>query len=281
MSKALFRFLRGELNGFYLTQLNATMNVVTEDIKTLLYRLYKLKFLPNVMDDETIYNIGKFAGVFLPRLASSEGYGTFRMSEDAIIAGQQRSERGLFEKASESFKFMYAEDESVDINTHATEELRSSLIGNDDSLEGYLDSREQNIITDDGEIDPTKVLPPQNPPEGVAYSDFYGSKFLFLADPIIITHNIDVELFYPLYKAMQYVRYNGANIYSICKIIEGVCPKGMVRILDIHKHPLYPCIEVDYKFTDIEIDFKTQRIATMLYVMRLKFPQVVMTEVIE
>lgn len=279
MSKAIFRFIRGELNGYYLYNINDALNKATEDIKTFLYKFYKLQFVPGIMDSDTIYNIGKFAGVFLPRLASSEGYGSFRMSESYVANGVERSERGLFSKATEAFDFRYAMDESEDINTHATVDLRSSVAGVDDSVEGYIDSTETGVIDDDGEVIPSKVLP--TAPEGVAYSDFYGSKFLFLADPLTIVHNIDIELFYPLYKVMQYVRYNGANIASICKLIEVICPDGMVQILDIHKHPLYPCIEVNYKYTDMAVDYKTQRIATMLYVVRLKFPQIVLTEIIE
>lgn len=279
MAKAFFRFLRGELNGYYLNAINDTLNQSLTEVRKFLSDFYKLTFSPSSMSEDMIYGIGKFAGVFIPRLSSSEGYGSFRMSESSKLNNQEVSERGLFDKATEAFSFRFAGDESVDINEHATVDLRSSMAGTNDTVEGYISSTETDVLDDEGEVQDEAVLP--TPPSGVAYSDFYGKKFLFLADPIVIKHNIDIELFYPLYKVMQYIRYNGENIASLCKLIEIICPNGMVQITEIHKHALYPCIEVKYKYTDIVMDFKTQRMATFLYVMAQKFPQVVLTEVIE
>ena len=81
MSKAFFRFLRGELNGFYVTRLNGCLNTFTENVKKALITFKKMQFNIETMDINTIYNIGTFAGVHLLRLSSGEAYGAMRMTE--------------------------------------------------------------------------------------------------------------------------------------------------------------------------------------------------------
>lgn len=80
MSKKIFRFLRGELNGFYLANLYNILNKGEMQILTdFLCTLKKKQFLPitqysNGMTREEISNLGRFCGVYAP-LADFEGAG--------------------------------------------------------------------------------------------------------------------------------------------------------------------------------------------------------------
>ena len=44
MSKAIFRYLRGELNGFYLNALHETLNTSSKDIKDFLATFGRMQF---------------------------------------------------------------------------------------------------------------------------------------------------------------------------------------------------------------------------------------------
>ena len=44
MAKAFFRFLRGELNGFYITAFNNSLNKATEQIKSFFNSFSRLTF---------------------------------------------------------------------------------------------------------------------------------------------------------------------------------------------------------------------------------------------
>ena len=43
--KAFFRFLRGELNGFYVQKLNAVNNLFSDSIKTFLSHFANMQFV--------------------------------------------------------------------------------------------------------------------------------------------------------------------------------------------------------------------------------------------
>ena len=210
MAKKFFRFLRGELNGFYITNINNTLNVAVAYIESFLTSFKKMQFNIDTMPEETIYNIGTFAGVYLVRLSAGEAYGAMRMTESYEVNGNERSERGLLKRSNERFDFVHTEQEEYasDINTLADDDNRSSLVGNE-TVQGYISSNNLDVIDEDGNVKPSAIL--SEPPSGEAYSEFYGNKFMFLSEQTTITHNINASLFIELYKVMQYIRYNGAN----------------------------------------------------------------------
>ena len=72
MSKAFFRFLRGELNGFYIQNINQSANEYTKDIKKFLSEFKSQQFEYGKIDDKSLYGLGTFAGIFLPRLSRAE-----------------------------------------------------------------------------------------------------------------------------------------------------------------------------------------------------------------
>lgn len=282
MSKALFRYLRGEINGYYLTNIHNVLNAVSKDIKDFIYAFGKMEFNLEGMSEENIYNIGRFAGVFLPRLSAGEGaFGSMRMTSSNIVGGKERSERGLMARDTDSFVFVNTaqDDYENDINTLADEDNKSSLVGNE-TKKGFIPSSATDVVTSEGDIDETKVV--SSAPANEAYSDFYGNEFLYIEDVSAKTvQNIDISLFLPLYKVMQYIRYNGANIESLCKIISTICPDGYVKIDSINKNPDTPYFDVYYTVNDdVQLLLKTQRIASLLYIVGLKFPQFTMTEIV-
>jgi hypothetical protein len=278
MSKALFRFLRGELNGFYITNLHNLLNVVSEDIKSFLIDFYNMQLDVLSMPIQTIYNIGTFAGVYLLRLSTGEAYGAMRMSESHVVNSQERSERGLLERDSESFVFEHtAQDEyEDDINTLATSDKRSSLVG-DEQVQGYISSDASDVIDEEGNVNPAVIL--SEPPSDVAYSEFYGNKFLFLAENTSILKEISPELLIELIKVMQYIRYNGVNLTSFLRMVSVLCPDGLVRIKSISKVESAPAFEVDYTLDmEAETDRPQQRVSMLEYLTLIKFPQFILME---
>lgn len=278
MSKAFFRFLRGELNGFYVTRLNGCLNDFTENVKKVLIAFKKTQFDIETMDINTIYNIGTFAGVHLVRLSTGEAFGAMRMTEGYMVDGVERSERGLLARDTEFFEFEHTEQDSYseDINTLATPDKRSSFIGTEE-VQGYISSEDTDVIDEDGNVRPSSVLP--EPPEGVAYSEFYGNKFMFLSEQTNAVSNINPILFLELYKVMQYIRYNGVNIKSFMQMVSIICPDGYVLIKSITKVNDVCAFNVTYQIDlSVDVDFPTHRIGLLEYLTNLKFPQFLLIE---
>jgi hypothetical protein len=230
------------------------------------------------MPIQTIYNIGTFAGVYLLRLSTGEAYGAMRMSKSHVVNNQERSERGLLERDSESFVFEHtAQDEyEDDINTLATSDKRSSLVG-DEQVQGYISSDASDVIDEEGNVNPAVIL--SEPPSDVAYSEFYGNKFLFLAENTSILKEISPELLIELIKVMQYIRYNGVNLISFLRMVSVLCPDGLVRIKSISKVESAPAFEVDYTLDmEAETDRPQQRVSMLEYLTLIKFPQFILME---
>lgn len=273
MSKAFFRFLRGEINGFYLNQIYNTNNEFTSDIKSFFIAFKKMQFNLATMPTDTIYNIGKFAGVYLPRLSSGEAYGALRLTESHIVDEVERSERGLLRRDTEHFEFEHTEQDSydTDINLLASSDKRSSIVG-DETVRGYIPSTEYDVIDENGDVKPSALR--LVPPEDEAYGDYYSNKFMFLAEQTSVTDSIPAPMFIELYKVMQNIRYNGASIVTFIQMIEIICPNNMIRIKSITKDEAVPAFNVIYQYNESAVvtDIQ-QRLATLEYLTLLKFPQ--------
>lgn len=280
MSKAFFRYLRGELNGYYLTSINNVMNSFVLSVRDFFVFFNSQQFNKRQMSEEVIENLGKFAGVFLPYFSVGEGYGHVqRMTESEIVNGEERSERGLMERTTEDFEFVHTEqdDYDEDINTLATFDLKSSLAGEDDPVVGYLSSAESDLLDEKGNVEEDKVL--STPPVGVAYSDYYGNQFLYMFDDIVSSEKLVQDVFYDMFLVMQHIRYNGASIETLCRLVSSICPDGLVKIASITKVSNVPYLIVEYIYNnEIVVPQKNQRLGTLLYVLSQKFPQVTMVE---
>ena len=277
MSKEFFRFLRGELNGFYITQINSALNKFVQDVKEFALEFNTQQFNPT-MNSTTLFNLGKFAGIFLPRLSSSESRTGFRLSDSNIVDGVEYSERGLFNTDTETFEYKHTNQnpDLPDINTLSTEKLRTSLLG-DESVKGYISANETDVLDDNGLVRPEKVL--SKPPEGEAYNNFYGNNFMFLADVITTYENLSSSLYYDLFVVLQWIRYNGASVESLCAVIKTLCPNGLVLINRIEVSADETRLIVYYKYNDnADVNLKVQRIYLLQYIVDIKFLSVVLTE---
>ena len=280
MAKALFRFLRGELNGFYIQNIHQTLNEYSKDLKGFLTYYKNQQFENGKISDADLYGLGSFAGIFLPRMSRAESITSMRMTESHKENGYEYSERGLLNKDTDTFEFKHCQEDTSelpDINTLATDKLRSSLVGNEQPL-GYISSEEEDILDDNGNVRPEKVL--SEPPEGVAYSEYYGDIFLYLSQPTRTYENLDPVLYIYLFKALQYVRYNGTSIESLKKVVEATCPNGLVTIGDIVVMPDNKHLKVYYKFNgDIELNLKQLRLSVFKYIVQIKFQQIELEEI--
>ena len=275
MSKALFRWLRGELNGYYINNINQSCNEYAFYIHSFFGERSGMQFEHDKIDNKDLQGLGKFAGVFLPRITVTESRSSLRMTEGELNAqNEEISESGLYNSEEEKFDFSKRE-EAGDINNYATTELRSSLIGNDDTIKGYISSEETDVLDEEGFVKDRAIS--SIPPSGVAYTEFYGNQFLFLSEAELTFETPEKKLFIELFKAMQYIRYNGESLHSLCKLISILCPDGLVNINSIQT--------VDNKFymfytfdNEVDIDHKQQRLSLLLYIISIKFPQIIASE---
>lgn len=279
MAKEFFRFLRGELNGFYINAINNTVIKLTEEDKKGLIKFAQQQLETDKIDSDTLYNLGRFACVQLPRKPSSEAKTSLYMTDSHTVNSTEFSERGLYRPASEDFYFVHT-DESItspDINTLASSSERSSLVG-DEEVVGYIAEDETNVIDDNGNVRPEKVL--SEPPTEKAYSNYYGNDFLFLSEGEVTYESISFSLYIELFKALQWIRYNGVSLSSLVKIISILCPNGLVQITDIRVADNNKVINVFYHYNDSTlVTNKGQRLALLEYLVSLKFKLVRFTEI--
>lgn len=272
--KEFFRFLRGELTGKYIFSLHHTLNKSVISLKSVITEIAKLQFNEHYLDFDFIINIGQVAGIFLPRISVSESFGNFRFTQSYKVGGIERSERGLMYKDDEQFHFHNTEQDiyDYDINELATEDKRSSVVGTEDELKGYIKSSERDLLTEEGNVNPDKISITK--PEGIAYSDFYGDKFLMIIDSTTERKFISLKVYFELIKACQWIRYNTQNIQSFCDIIQSLCPNGLITITKFEYNTKKCCFDISYKFnTEATTGQKEERLFTFLLLVGLKFKQ--------
>lgn len=273
MAKALFRWLRGELNGFYLTNINGALNESTKNIKDFLSKFKAQQFEYGKISDKNLYGLGKFAGIFLPRLSRAESLASLRMTDSSVVNGVECSECGLFNTEMENFSFF---PETDDINLLATPKLRSSMVGNE-TLIGYISSEETNVLDDNGNVRRDKIS--ATPPVGVAYSDYYGDQFIFLSEAETSYSNLEPPLYIELFKALQWIRYNGVSIKSLGRITSIICPDGLVKLGRVETAPDGKHWNIYYNYDDtVNVTLKQQRLNLLEFIVNMKFVQVSLIE---
>ena len=273
MAKALFRWLRGELNGFYLTNINSALNESTKDIKDFLSKFKAQQFEYGKISDKNLYGLGKFAGIFLPRLSRAESIASLRMTDSFVVDGVECSECGLFNTEMENFLFF---PETDDINLLATPKRRSSMVGNE-TLIGYISSEETNVLDDNGNVRRDKIS--ATPPVGVAYSDYYGDQFIFLSEAETSYSNLEPPLYIELFKALQWIRYNGVSIKSLGRITSIICPDGLVKLGRVETAPDGKHWNIYYNYDDtVDVTLKQQRLNLLEFIVNMKFVQVSLIE---
>lgn len=273
MSKLFFRFLRGEINGFYLTRFHNAVNVFTKDVRDFFINFRTMQF-NNEMDSDTLFGIGKFASVFLPRYTTEEQAYAVTFSESHVVDGNEYSERGLYNTDEERFEFKHTTQEEglPDINTLATPSLRSSLVG-DEQVQGYIPSSATEVLDENGNVRMSKILP--SPPSREAYSEFYGNEFLFISEGASIQYkSLNPKLYIDIYKTLQWIRYNGVSLESLLHITEVLCPDGFVKIKNIELMGDNLHFQITYEADENSaVTNKAQRLFLLEYLIRLKFKQ--------
>lgn len=274
MSKALFRWLRGELNGYYLNAINNSWNEYTSFIRDFFAERQKEQFDFETLANKDLIGLGKFAGIFLPRITVTESMTSIRMTESHISDNEEVSESGLYDTDTEVFDFTLREEQG-DINDYATPSLRSSMVGTEEE-EGYISSEDDDVFDDEGNVKPSVIesIPPASP---TAYGEFYGNQFLFLSEAETTQEEVEKSLYIELFKVMQYIRYNGISLQSFCKLVSVVTPNGLVKINGVQTSARR--IYVTYTFDEeAEVNLKQQRLSLLFYVVKIKFPQVTLIE---
>lgn len=250
--KAFFRFLRGELNGFYVQKLNAVNNLFSDSIKTFLSHFANMQFVTEAeakdgevpIDNAMIKGIGAIAGAFPPYVMQESLSGALRFTRSHIVNGKEYSERGLYNVEGRAFNFSRTDEQEYtsDINTQATSAERSSLVEADREPMGYFPEGE-TVIRDDGSIDYSKLMPSPRPNH--ADAPFYGDIFLYLSETYPVLGITDMQIMLYVIKAMQWVRYNGMNIASLTEFAKIICP-DFLFIIDIDWTTLYAHGVVEY-----------------------------------
>lgn len=284
MSKKVFRHLRGEINGFYLSNLHNSLNELIKEDTDFLRDLKNMVFkntedtvnIEYPISEKDLKGIGVIAGGFLPRIGADSFNGSLRFTNSYVVNGTEYSERGLFDTEEESFNFVRTDEQSyaTDINTLATNKERSSIAGDNNTVIGYLPSG-VDIIKDDGTIDLTKIL--SEPPEDSPYYEFYGTEFLYLSEGNTVYAQMSRTLYLELIKSLQWIRYNGSSLSSMCKIINILCPEFLkIESIDwSNGHYGVVSCSIDEEYV---LELKQARVATLLYFMQIKFPQFIFIE---
>lgn len=272
-NKEFFRFLRGELNGFYFTNMNNALNLAVGSIKEF-FAFWKNMQFNSTMPQEYINGLGKFAGVYLPIVDVGFLFFIF-MTESYVVNGIQRSERGLYNVVNEMFEFYHTEqdDYADDINTLATPTLKSSMVGAEPVL-GYISEDATDVLLPDGTVNPEVIL--SEPPSDGSYTEYYGNQFLFLEEESTeVSADLEKELYQQLIASMQYIRYNHSNLKSLCKVVEILCPDGFVTITSIENNASSYSVNVTYTADySVPLSHKLHREALFKFIINQKFPEV-------
>lgn len=284
--KAFFRFLRGELNGFYLQKLNEVNNVYSESVKSFLSYFARMQFKTEdeleegetAIDNAMIKGIGITAGAFPPYVMQESLSSALRFTGSHIVNGKEYSERGLYNIEGQAFNFVRTDEQEydTDINTLSSSSDRSSLVEKDRVPVGYFPEGE-NVIRDDGSLDYSKLMPSPRPNH--ADAPFYGDNFLYLSENYPVLAITDMKVMLYVIEAMQWVRYNGMNVASLAQFAKIICP-NFLFILDIDWSSLYAHGVVEYGIDEeYEAEDKLLKESLFKFLVGKKFSQLAFSQV--
>ena len=284
--KSFFRFLRGELNGYYVQRINNVNAVFDSDIREFLsyYKRMQFKTEDELTGNETamsnamIKGIGVIAGTFPPYVMQESLLSSLRFSPSHVVNNREYSERGLYSIEGEAFQFVRTNEQeyNTDINTLATSGERSSIVEPGRTPVGYFPEGE-NVIKEDGSLDYTKLETSPRPDH--ADSPFYGDDFLYLSENYPVLSITEMRVMLLVIEAMQWVRYNGANIASLAEFANIVCP-GFLFILNIDWDSFYAHGVVEYGIDEAyEADNKLLKENLFKFLVEKKFSQLAFSQV--
>jgi hypothetical protein len=147
----------------------------------------------------------------------------------------------------------------------------------DETLIGYISSEETNVLDDNGNVRRGKIS--ATPPVGVAYSDYYGDQFMFLSEAETSYSNLEPPLYIELFKALQWIKYNGVSIKSLGRIASIICPDGLVKLGRVETAPDGKHWNIYYNYDDtVDVTLKQQRLNLLEFIVNMKFVQVSLIE---
>lgn len=295
MSKKIFRFLRGELNGFYIGNIGNLMNVVSNNIHKFIANFAAMPFgldenllVSGVFNPfDIVKGIGLTAGIFVPYVSQDSNIASIKFSRSHRTAtGEEISERGLFSRLNEGFFYQENIPEGTDINTLATSNLRSSMVESGAVPIGYIEEG-QSVIDEDGNLDRSKIhlfVDPDNYeaelPTDKAYVLYYGDKYMYLEESTPIIAKIPNTVYVELVKLVQWVRYNGTSVESICKFVNLICPNYLFLFPSFDWSSIYGRAIIKYGVDEnYEVDDKLMYVNIFKLIVSIKFPQLVFEEV--
>lgn len=286
MSKLFFRFLRGELNGYYLDNINATFNRAGRRIQTFLSDFRRMTFkrddevtgheLP--ISNEALEGLSLFAGVFAPYVYQDALKSSIHFTASHIVDGKERSERGLYREGSDTFEFVRTEqdDYPTDINTEASEAKKSTFVEEGRTPVGYFPEGER-IFKEDGSLDMTKLMPSSR--AGHADAPYWGEKFMYFAEEYPVRAVTSNRVLVSLVRAMQWVRYNGVSVKSLVEFTSILCPDFLfITNIDWDGHYAYGVVSygIDENY-DVPDKLMREQLFTLL--VNTKIPQMLFEKV--
>ena len=281
--KKIFRFLRGELNGFYIKNISYCLNNVTRDIEELLKYFWRVQFKnPTEVTDKELpisehdlLGIGRFAGIFMPTITADSTSGSLRFSDAHIIDGINYSERGLFERFKEDWTYFRTNQNTYtdDIATLATRDMQTGFVPEGQPILGYIEEG-VDMIDENGYIRTDLILP--SPPVGKAYSPYYGEQFMHLAEVFTLIQELGYDTYMALFTNMQYIMYNGVNVRSFLRITDSLVSDYVENITieaDTNRYI------VEYTLNhESEIDNRIKRLFAWQYIIKQTYKLFVLQE---
>ena len=281
--KKIFRFLRGELNGFYIKNISYCLNNVTRDIEELLKYFWRVQFknptevtaneLP--ISEHDLLGIGRFAGIFMPNITADSTSGSLRFSNAHIIDGINYSERGLFERFKEDWTYFRTNQNTYtdDISTLATRDMQTGFVPEGQPILGYIEEG-VDMFDENGYIRTDLILP--SPPVGKAYSPYYGEQFMHLAEVFTLIQELGYDTYMTLFTNMQYIMYNGVNVRSFLRITDSLVSDYVENITieaDTNRYI------VEYTLNhESEIDNRIKRLFAWQYIIKQTYKLFVLQE---
>jgi len=281
--KKIFRFLRGELNGFYIKNISYCLNNVTRDIEELLKYFWRVQFKnPTEVTDKELpisehdlLGIGRFAGIFMPTITADSTSGSLRFSDAHIIDGINYSERGLFERFKEDWTYFRTNQNTYtdDISTLATRDMQTGFVPEGQPILGYIEEG-VDMFDENGYIRTDLILP--SPPVGKAYSPYYGEQFMHLAEVFTIIQELGYDTYMTLFTNMQYIMYNGVNVRSFLRITDSLV-SGYVENITIEADTNRYIVEYTIN-NESEIDNRIKRLFAWQYIIKQTYKLFVLQE---
>lgn len=286
MSKLFFRFLRGELNGFYINNLNETLNSACASIRSYFADFHDMQFKRDdeVTEKETpisaeaLSGLATFAGIFAPFVYQDALNDSIHFTQSHVVNDVERSERGLYKRAQQAFEFVRTEYDNYpnDINTEASDEKKSTFVEENRQPVGWFPEGEK-IFKADGSLDLSKLIPA--PRAGHADAPYWGDKFMYFAEEYPVKAVTSNRVLVSLVRAMQWVRHNGVSITSLAEFARILCPDFLfITNIDWDEHYAYAVVSygIDENF---EAEDKLMREQLFTLLINSKIPQMIFEKV--